>query len=198
LVGSESGITRSQRDGRATGVSALVGEDTDDLKASVTLAHGDCRRIRVDWEGFVENITRVLEDGLVADLVYGSDETVKCRGGVIAGRPDGFAVEGDAATVKILLLTFVNWIVLLVCFGTLGVGKGDGPIGIPSWSMAKAMAFLFKEISEVRDGKRGLSWFSRKDPRRVVSAQRLFIVLMPFTRLLILPLVDWKAWVIQK
>lgn len=35
-------------------------------------------------------------------------------------------------------------------------------------------------------------------PRRVVSEQSDFMVLMPFTRLLILPLVDSKACVTQK
>jgi hypothetical protein len=52
-------------------------------------------------------------------------------------------------------------------------------IGIPSWSIAKPMAFLAREMSEVRDGKRGLSWFSRKEPRRVLSEQSLFSVLIP-------------------
>lgn len=62
----------------------------------------------------------------------------------------------------------------------------------------KAIAFFVSEMSEVSDGNLALSWFSIKDPRRVVSEQSDFIVLMPFTRLLMLPLVDSKACVIQK
>ena len=68
---------------------------------------------------------------------------------------------------------------------------------MPSWSMEKAIAFFAREKSDVRDANRGWSWFSRKDPRRVVSEQVSFIWLMPFTRLLMPPLVDWKACVIQ-
>lgn len=64
---------------------------------------------------------------------------------------------------------------------------------MPSARIVKAMAFLVREISDVRDGNRGLSWFSKNDPRRVVSEQSDFISLIPFTRLLMLPLVDSKA-----
>ncbi len=64
--------------------------------------------------------------------------------------------------------------------------------------MANAMAFFASDMSPVREGKRGLSWFSRNEPRRVVSAHSPFIVLIPLTRLLILPLVDSKAWVIHQ
>lgn len=60
------------------------------------------------------------------------------------------------------------------------------------------MAFLAREKSFVREANRGRSWFSRNDPRRVVSEHVSFIVLMPLTRLLMLPPVDWKACVIQK
>ena len=70
-------------------------------------------------------------------------------------------------------------------------------MGIPSWSMEKAMAFFAREKSWVREAKRGWSWFSRKDPKRVVSEHVSFIWLIPLTRLLMLPLVDWKACVIQ-
>lgn len=51
----------------------------------------------------------------------------------------------------------------------------DSLIGIPSMRIVKAMAFLAKERSEFKDGNRALSWFSRKDPRRVVSPQVDFI-----------------------
>jgi hypothetical protein len=63
-------------------------------------------------------------------------------------------------------------------------------IGIPSESMVNAIAFFAKDISDVSDGNRALSWFSMNVPRRVVSEQSDFMVLMPFTRLLILPLVQ--------
>jgi hypothetical protein len=71
-------------------------------------------------------------------------------------------------------------------------------IGIPSESMVNAIAFFAKDISDVSDGNRALSWFSMNVPRRVVSEQSDFMVLIPFTRLLILPLVDSKACVTQK
>ena len=77
------------------------------------------------------------------------------------------------------------------------VGVGDLPMGMPSLSIVKAIAFFFRDRSLVKEGNLGLSWFSRKDPRRVVSAHVDFIVLIPLTRLLMLPLVDSKAWVIQ-
>lgn len=70
-------------------------------------------------------------------------------------------------------------------------------MGMPSWRMPKAMAFLARDRSEVREAKRGWSWFSMKEPSCEVSEQVDFIVLMPLTRLLMLPLVDWNAWVIQ-
>lgn len=70
-------------------------------------------------------------------------------------------------------------------------------MGMPSISMVNAMAFFWSERSEVSDGKRATSWFSRKDPRSVVSLHVDFMVLIPFTRLLMLPLVVWKACVIQ-
>lgn len=70
-------------------------------------------------------------------------------------------------------------------------------MGIPSMSIVKAMAFLMRDKSEVRDGNRALSWFSMKDPRTVTSLQVDFMVLIPFTRVEILPEVDSKAWVIQ-
>ncbi len=66
-------------------------------------------------------------------------------------------------------------------------------MGMPSWSIANEMAFFAREMSLVTEGKRGLSWFSRNDPRSVVSAHSPFIVLIPLTRLLMLPLVDSKA-----
>ena len=68
---------------------------------------------------------------------------------------------------------------------------------MPSARRVNAMAFLARERSEVREGKRGLSWFSRKVPRRVVSLQVDFRVWMPFTRFEMEPEGDWKAWVIQ-
>jgi hypothetical protein len=37
------------------------------------------------------------------------------------------------------------------------LGEVDLLIGIPSAKIVKAMAFLVREISEVRDGNRGLS-----------------------------------------
>ena len=61
----------------------------------------------------------------------------------------------------------------------------------------KAIAFFAKVWSVVSDGKRTISWFSRKDPKSVVSAHADLMLLMPLTRLLMLPPVDWKAWVIQ-
>jgi hypothetical protein len=59
--------------------------------------------------------------------------------------------------------------------------------------MVKAIAFFAKDRSELSDGNLALSWFSMKDPRSVVSEQVDFIVFMPLTRLLMLPLVDSKA-----
>lgn len=64
--------------------------------------------------------------------------------------------------------------------------------------MVKAIAFFAKDISEVNEGNLALSWFSKNEPRSVVSEQVDFIVLIPLTSLLMLPLVDWNAWVIQK
>ena len=61
----------------------------------------------------------------------------------------------------------------------------------------KAMAFFARDRSAVSEAKRGLSWFSTKEPRRVVSLHVDFIVLIPFTRLEMEPEVDSKAWVIQ-
>ena len=40
---------------------------------------------------------------------------------------------------------------------------------MPSAKRVKAIAFWAREREEVKEGKRGLSWFSRKVPRRVVS-----------------------------
>ena len=71
-------------------------------------------------------------------------------------------------------------------------------IGMPSASIVKAMAFFASDRSDVMEPNRATSWFSMKDPRSVVSAQVDFIELIPFTRLLILPLVDSNACVIQK
>lgn len=70
-------------------------------------------------------------------------------------------------------------------------------MGIPSMSMVNAMAFLIRDMSDVNEGNRTLSWFSRKDPRSVVSLHVVFIVLIPLTRPPISPLVDWKALEIQ-
>lgn len=53
-------------------------------------------------------------------------------------------------------------------------------------------------MSSLYDGNRGTSWFSMKDPYRLRSTASLLSVLMPLTRLLILPLVDSNAWRIQK
>lgn len=64
-------------------------------------------------------------------------------------------------------------------------------------SIVKAMAFLASAMSEVRDAKRGWSWFSRKEPKRLVSLAVDLRVLMPLARLLMLPEVDWNACVIQ-
>jgi hypothetical protein len=66
-------------------------------------------------------------------------------------------------------------------------------IGIPSCRMVNAIAFFARDKSEVTEGNLALSWFSIKDPSRVVSEQVDFMVLIPFTRLLMLPLVDSKA-----
>jgi len=70
-------------------------------------------------------------------------------------------------------------------------------VGEPEGLAIVWIAFLAKDKSEVREGNLGLSWFSMKEPRSVVSRQSDFISLMPLTRLLILPLVDSKACVIQ-
>lgn len=71
-------------------------------------------------------------------------------------------------------------------------------IGIPSARIVKAIAFLASEKSDVTDAKRATSWFSMNDPRRFVSAQVDFMVLIPLTSVLILPLVDSNACLIQK
>lgn len=71
-------------------------------------------------------------------------------------------------------------------------------MGMPSMRIVKAIAFFAKDISEVSEGNLALSWFSMNDPRSVVSLQVDFIWLIPLTRLLMLPLVDSNAWVIQK
>lgn len=55
------------------------------------------------------------------------------------------------------------------------------------------MAFLANAISVVKEGKRGLSWFSIKEPKREVSAQVDFMVLMPFSSCLMSPEVELKA-----
>lgn len=89
-------------------------------------------------------------------------------------------------------------------------------MGMPSASIAKPMAFVAREMSEVMLGNLGLSWFcsasqqvrhnqssstgwraSRNEPSKVVSEQLDFMSLIPFTKLLMLPVVDSKAWVIQ-
>lgn len=61
-----------------------------------------------------------------------------------------------------------------------------------------AMTFLAWDKSDVNEANLGTSWFSVNEPSRVVSAHSLAIVLMPLTRLLMLPLVDSNACVIQK
>lgn len=71
-------------------------------------------------------------------------------------------------------------------------------IGIPSAKIVNAIAFFASARSVVTDAKRATSWFSMKEPRSVVSAQVDFMVLIPFTSVLMLPLVDSKAWRIQK
>ena len=48
--------------------------------------------------------------------------------------------------------------------------------GMPSPSSVKAMTFLMRDMSLVRDGKRALSWFSEKMPSRVGSLQEEFTV----------------------
>lgn len=70
-------------------------------------------------------------------------------------------------------------------------------IGMPSLSMVKAMAFLSKLMSCVTLANRGWSWFSRKDPRRLVSFDTDLSVLTPLARLPISPEVDLNAAVIQ-
>ena len=70
-------------------------------------------------------------------------------------------------------------------------------IGIPSARIVKAIAFFASAKSWFTCGKRVTSWFSMKEPKRVVSEQVDFMVLIPFTRLLMLPLVDSKACLIQ-
>jgi hypothetical protein len=64
--------------------------------------------------------------------------------------------------------------------------------------IVKAIAFFAKAISEVSEGNLALSWFSKNDPRSVVSLHVDFMLLIPLTRLLMLPLVDSNAWVTQK
>lgn len=63
-------------------------------------------------------------------------------------------------------------------------------MGTPSERMVKAIAFLARARSPVNDGKRGLSWFSRKVPRRVESLHCCFTELTSFARSLMLPDVD--------
>jgi hypothetical protein len=65
-------------------------------------------------------------------------------------------------------------------------------------SIMNAMAFFSKDTSEVKTGNRWLSWFSVNDPSNVVSLQPEldFIVLIPLTRPLMLPLVDENAFLI--
>lgn len=48
-------------------------------------------------------------------------------------------------------------------------------MGMPSCSMEKAMAFFAREKSWVKEANLGWSWFSRKDPKSVVSEQVSFI-----------------------
>ena len=50
---------------------------------------------------------------------------------------------------------------------------------------------------DVSDGNRGLSWFSKNDPSRVVSVHKVFKVLTPFARLSMLPFVDERVSIIQ-
>ena len=57
------------------------------------------------------------------------------------------------------------------------------------------MAFLARERSEVREGKRGLSWFSRKVPKSVGSLQSDLMLRTSEARAAMLPEVDWKALV---
>ena len=64
---------------------------------------------------------------------------------------------------------------------------------MPSARRAKAMAFWARERSGVREGKRGLSWFSRKGARRVVFLQVDFIWLIVETREEMEPVVEEKA-----
>jgi len=65
-------------------------------------------------------------------------------------------------------------------------------------SIVKAIAFLINDKSVVVEGNLATSWFSKNDPRRVVSEQVDFMVLIPLTRFEILPPVFSNASLIQK
>lgn len=71
-------------------------------------------------------------------------------------------------------------------------------MGMLSARMTKAMAFLSRERSDVRDGKRGLSWFSKKVPRRVGSLQEELRAERVAVRAVMSPVEFWKALVRAK
>lgn len=71
---------------------------------------------------------------------------------------------------------------------TLGSQGRDVSFRYTEWNYARC----FDGISTY-EAKRGLSWFSRKVPRRVESLQVDFTVLIMLYRSVMLPEVDWKA-----
>lgn len=64
--------------------------------------------------------------------------------------------------------------------------------------MEKPIAFFARDRSWVIEGNLAVSWFSMKDPMRVVSAQADCMVGIPLASLAMFPLEELKASVIQK
>ena len=66
----------SQRQSIAPTTSSQIREHAHDLVFREALSHGDGGGIGVDWISFVGKVSRIFEDGLVADLVDSGDKCI--------------------------------------------------------------------------------------------------------------------------
>ena len=105
--GCAGAVTRGEGESGGPAAGAKVGENGD----HVAFAHGDGVGVGVDGVVLVGQIRAVLGDGVFPGGVERGDEFVEHRAGVVAGQPDGFAVEGHAAAtfgLEVLFLAFVD------------------------------------------------------------------------------------------
>lgn len=109
MAGSEARLGRSQGESITTPAGAEIREYPNDLVTTVSFPHCDGVAVGIYRVGLVGEITAIFVNGLISDLVYGSNEGVERRAGRVSGKPKGLAIIWNTATRIMLLLPIIDF-----------------------------------------------------------------------------------------